>query len=87
MAAWTGEGMQASLLGDGEPKPCYPGRAFVNHEFDAAQNQAPLRSKLLDRSCAATQRTNGMSIFVPARYAGYAAGNVAVRFFSSTVAE
>jgi hypothetical protein len=29
-------------------------------------------------------RTNGISIFVAARYAGYAAGNVAVRFLSST---
>jgi hypothetical protein len=28
--------------------------------------------------------TNGMSIFVVCRYAGYAVGNVAVRFFSST---
>lgn len=36
---------------------------------------------------AGRYRTKGMSIFVPARYAGYAAGNVAVRFFSSTDAE
>lgn len=32
------------------------------------------------------QRTKGMSIFVLLRYAGYAVGNVAIRFFSSTEA-
>jgi hypothetical protein len=36
---------------------------------------------------SATQRTKGMSILVPAWYAGYAVGKVAVRFLSSTVAQ
>jgi len=38
-------------------------------------------------SFAGGYRTKGMSIFVLVWYAGYAVGNVAVRFFSSTDAE